>query len=65
MLTNPTCLNATCPSGKARHRLPDAGGLYLEVAPSGSKRGFVKYRFGGKKKRLALGSCRCGAQGCA
>ena len=55
VLTNPACLNARCPEGKARHRLPDAGGLYLEVAPNGSKRWFAKYRFGGKEKRLALG----------
>ena len=56
MLTDPACRNATCPEGKARHRLPDAGGLYLEVSPTGSKRWFAKYRFGGKEKRLALGS---------
>ena len=56
MLTDPTCRNATCPEGKPRVRLADAGGLYLEVAPNGSKRWFVKYRFGGKERRLALGS---------
>ena len=56
MLTDPACKNATCPEGKARARLADAGGLYLEVAPNGSKRWFAKYRFGGKEKRLALGS---------
>ena len=56
MLTDPSCRNATCPEGKARQRLPDAGGLYLEVGPNGSKRWFVKHRFGGKEKRLALGS---------
>ena len=56
MLTDPTCKNATCPVGKTRHRLADAGGLYLEVSPAGSKRWFMKYRFGGKEKRLALGS---------
>lgn len=56
MLTDPECKQARCPEGKARERLPDAGGLYLEVAPSGSKRWFVKYRFGGKERRLALGS---------
>jgi len=56
MLTDTACRNATCPEGKARNRLPDAGGLYLEVAPTGSKRWFAKYRFGGKEKRLALGS---------
>lgn len=56
MLTDTSCRNATCPPDKARHRLADAGGLYLEVTPSGSKRWFVKYRFGGKERRLALGS---------
>jgi integrase len=37
-------------------RLTDAGGLYLEVAPNGSKRWFWKYYFADKEKRLALGS---------
>lgn len=36
-------------------RLFDGGGLYLEVSPAGSKMWRVKYRFGGKEKRLALG----------
>lgn len=56
MLTDADCRNAKCPEGKARERYADAGGLYLEVAPNGSKRWFVKYRFGGKERRLALGS---------
>jgi integrase len=56
MLTDPACKNASCPEGKARIRLADAGGLYLEVAANGSKRWFAKYRFGGKEKRLALGT---------
>jgi integrase len=56
MLTDPACKNATCPPEKARVRLADAGGLYLEVTPTGSRRWFVKYRFGGKEKRLALGT---------
>jgi len=55
MLTHTTCLNASCPANKPRHRWTDAGGLYLEVALGGSKRWFVKYRFAGKEKRLALG----------
>lgn len=37
-------------------RLTDSGGLYLEVAPNGSKRWFWKYYFADKEKRLALGS---------
>ena len=36
-------------------RLFDGGGLYLEVAPSGGKWWRLKYRFGGKEKRLSLG----------
>jgi integrase len=55
MLTDTACKNATCPEGKARVRLADSGGLYLEVAANGSKRWFCKYRFAGKEKRLALG----------
>ncbi len=37
-------------------RLYDAGGLYLEVSPAGGKLWRLKYRFGGKEKRLALGA---------
>ncbi len=36
-------------------RLFDGGGLYLEVSPSGGKWWRLKYRFGGKEKRLSLG----------
>ncbi|MCB1995325.1 MAG: tyrosine-type recombinase/integrase [Burkholderiaceae bacterium] len=54
-LTDPQCKNATCPEGKTRHRLTDAGGLYLEVLPTGAKHWRWKYRFGGKEKRLAIG----------
>ena len=36
-------------------RVTDGGGLYLEVAPTGSKLWRWKYRFGGKEKRLGLG----------
>lgn len=54
-LTDTACRNATCPEGKARARFTDGAGLYLEVAPNGSKRWFWKYIFGGKEKRLALG----------
>lgn len=42
------------PQTKAR-KLFDAGGLYLEVSPSGGKWWRWKYRFGGKEKRLSLG----------
>ncbi|HEY6528694.1 MAG TPA: Arm DNA-binding domain-containing protein [Cellvibrionaceae bacterium] len=37
------------------YKLPDGGGMYLEVMPNGSKYWRVKYRFGAKEKRLALG----------
>lgn len=55
MLTDADCRNATCPPEKKRHRLTDAGGLYLEVSPSGSKRWFWKFYPDGKESRLALG----------
>ncbi len=56
MLTDTACRAAKCPEGKTRHRLADAGGLYLELTPAGSRRWFVKYRHAGKERRLALGS---------
>ena len=56
MLTDAQCRNATCPSDKKRARFSDAGGLYLEVSPAGSKRWFLKYRLAGAEMRLALGS---------
>lgn len=55
-LTDPACKNARCPDDKLRVRLFDAGGLYLEVMPTGAKYWRWKYRFQGKEKRLALGS---------
>lgn len=55
MLTDAECRNATCPPDKKRERFADAGGLYLEVAPNGSKRWFWKYRIAGKEGRLAIG----------
>lgn len=45
----------TAKPGAKPIRLSDSGGLYLEVAPSGGKLWRLKYRFGGKEKRLALG----------
>ena len=56
MLTDPDCKNAACPPEKKRARLTDAGGLYLEVSPNGSKRWFWKVYKDGKETRLALGS---------
>jgi integrase len=42
--------------GKERtYRLFDGGGLYLEVQPTGARYWRMKYRYGGKEKRLALG----------
>jgi len=55
-LTDLACKAASCPAHKAKIRLTDSGGLYLEVAPNGSKRWFWKYYFDGKEKRLALGA---------
>ena len=37
------------------YRLSDGKGLYLEVHPNGSKYWRLKYRYGGKEKRLAFG----------
>lgn len=56
MLTDKQCKNAACPVDKKRARLTDAGGLYLEVSPAGSKRWFWKLYTDGKESRLALGS---------
>ena len=56
MLTDSECREATCPPDKARARLTDASGLYLEVSPAGSKRWFWKTYTDGKKGRSALGS---------
>lgn len=43
------------PTDKPR-RLSDEKGLYLEIAPSGGKWWRLKYRHGGKEKRLSLGT---------
>ena len=53
-LTDIKCRNAVCPPDKARVRLADSGGLYLEISPNKSKRWFWKYLFDGKEKRIAL-----------
>lgn len=37
------------------YKLGDSGGLYFEVSPTGGKWWRLKYRFGGKEKRLSLG----------
>lgn len=53
-LTDVTIRNAK-PGAKAT-RLADGGGLYLEVAPTGGKLWRWKFRFGGKEKRLSVGT---------
>lgn len=42
------------PSVKPR-KIADEKGVYLEVMPNGSKYFRMKYRFGGKEKRIAFG----------
>lgn len=37
-------------------RMFDGGGMYVEISPSGGKLWRLKYRFGGKEKRLAIGT---------
>ena len=56
MLTDAECRNAVCPPEQKRKKIYDAGGLFLEVSPAGSKRWFLKYRLDTKEKKLALGS---------
>lgn len=53
MLTDLECRKAA-PKEKP-YRMFDGGGLYLEVFPTGAKYWRLKYRYGGKEKRLALG----------
>jgi integrase len=55
MLTDAQCRNAVCPPDKKQSKLYDAGGLFLEISPAGSKRWFLKYRIETKEKKLALG----------
>lgn len=54
-LTKIECDRAACPSGKPYARLADGMGMYLEVTAAGGKYWRMKYRHGGKEKRLALG----------
>ncbi len=49
---------AVTPAGRVTdkpYKMGDGGGLYLEVTPTGGKWWRLKYRFGGKEKRIALG----------
>jgi hypothetical protein len=52
-LTDRAIRNAKTSDGP--QRLFDGEGMYLEAAPSGGKWWRLKYRFGGKEKRLSLG----------
>ena len=50
-----TAIRKAKPADKPQ-RLFDGGGMYLEVSPAGGKLWRLKYRYGGKEKRLALGA---------
>jgi Arm DNA-binding domain len=54
MLTD-TAIRAAKPREKS-YKLFDGLGLYLEVAPTGSKLWRLKYRHDGRENRLALGA---------
>lgn len=54
-LTKIECDRAACPAGRPMIRLADEKGMYLEVTVAGGKYWRMKYRHGGKEKRLALG----------
>ena len=55
MALSNTAINNAKPKDK-NYRLYDEKGLYLEVTKAGGKLWRLKYRFGGKEKRLAIGS---------
>lgn len=55
MKLNNTICNNTKPKDKA-YKLFDGQGLYLEVMPTGGKLWRLKYRYGGKEKRISLGA---------
>ena len=54
MKLNDVAVRKAKPDTKS-YKMSDGGGMYLEVMPNGSKYWRLKYRFGGKEKRLALG----------
>ena len=54
-LSDTACKNAKATTGKAS-KFADEKGLYLLVAPSGSKLWRMDYRFADKRKTLALGA---------
>ncbi|MEH0834620.1 tyrosine-type recombinase/integrase [Pectobacterium cacticida] len=47
-------INAAKPKEKS-YKLADGGGMYLEVLPNGTKSWRMKYRVGGKEKRVVFG----------
>jgi integrase len=53
--TDKECKAATCPADKLYDRWPVEKNLYLEVTQAGGKYWRMKFRHGGKEKRLALG----------
>lgn len=53
--TDLACKAAICEPGKPYERHPAGLGMYLEVTAAGGKYWRMKYRHGGKEKRLALG----------
>jgi hypothetical protein len=54
MALTDTTLRSLKPGPKPR-KVSDGKGLYIEVAPTGGKWWRLKYRIGGKEKRLSLG----------
>jgi integrase len=50
-----TAIRKAKPTDKVQ-RIFDGGGLYLEISPAGGKLWRLKYRHGGKEKRLAFGT---------
>ena len=55
MALTDTAIRKAKPADKPK-RMFDEGGLYVEISVSGGKLWRLKYRFGGKEKRLALGA---------
>lgn len=54
MKLSDTAVRKAKPEAKS-YKMADGGGMYLEVMPTGAKYWRLKYRFGGKEKRLAFG----------
>lgn len=55
MASNTGTLTAVAIKNAQPGKTFDGGGLYLEVTPSGARYWRMKYRFGGKERRLAFG----------